>query len=590
MRTFFSRLTFIALAALALGSCQKQVDYAGTPDVQPVLPNPVTAGLQGNVFDENGQPAVGATVKVGGETVTTDNQGYFRINAASLDKNQSVVTATKSGYFKAFRTFAATSGTNQVVIKLVKRNLAGTVSGASGGDAALSNGSKVTLPAGGVVDAATGAAYTGQVSVYATYIDPSATDIGQTVPGSFMANDRTGKRVLLNSYGMLAVELEGAAGQKLQIKSGSNATLSTAIPNAAQASAPATIPMWYVDETTGVWKEEGSATKVGNTYVGNVPHFSFWNCDVPMDAITLTLTVKGPNGQPLPNTAVRLTRPQGAGWFSSTYGWTDSLGQVSGLVPANEQLVLQLLDPCWAPVYTQNVGPFTSNTSLPALTANFSGTAYSTVSGTLVNCSNSPVTSGYAILVLNNMVHYASVNSSGQFSVNMLSCSGGGSIQVLGIDNSTNTQSSVSTVTFASGSTSAGSITVCTQSAAEYINYSIDNGAQVSMGATDSLSYYASQVQGSTNWNTYISGMTLPGTTTNHIISFNFSGAAAPGTYNVTSFYVDSQQNSSSAITSTVTTWPAALGDYIEGTFSGTYVVSGTSHSVSGSYRLRRMF
>ena len=589
----FSRLTFIALAALVLGSCQKQTDYPVTPGsgtTQPILPSPVTATLQGNVFDETGQPASGATVKVGSVTVTTDSRGYFRITGAALDKNQSVVTASKAGYFKAYRTFAATSGANQVLIKLLKRSLAGTVSGTSGGDASLSNGSKVSLPAGGVVDAATGAAYTGQVSVYAAYIDPSAQDFGSIVPGSLMADDKNGKRVLLNSYGMLAVELEGTGGQKLQIKSGSNATLTTAIPGAALASAPATIPMWYVDETTGIWKEEGSATKVGNTYVGNVPHFSIWNCDQPMNYVNLQLTLNGPNGQPLTFTALRFSRPQVTGWMSSTYAWTDSLGQVSGMVPANEQIVLEVLDQCWSTVYTQNMGPFTTNTTLPAITATIPGSSLSQVTGTLVNCSNAPVTNGYAVVVLNHMIHYASVNSAGQFSVNVLSCGGGGNIQILGIDNSTGIQSSVVTIPFTSGSSSASTISVCAQSAATYLNYTIDNGTQVSIGATDSLNYYSSPVAGTSNWNTYINGMTLPGTSSNHYISFTFSGPAAAGTYNVSNFYVDGQQNSSSSVTSTVTSWPNAFGDYIEGTFSGSYVVSGTTHTVSGSYRLRRMF
>ncbi|GAB4093180.1 carboxypeptidase-like regulatory domain-containing protein [Flaviaesturariibacter terrae] len=586
----FSKLTLIAAAALVLGSCQKQVDYAGGPDVQPVLPSPVTANLQGNVLDENGAPAAGVTVKVGSQTASTDSRGYFRIDGATLDKNQALVTATKAGYFKALRSFAATSGSNQVQIKLVKRTLAGTVDATTGGAATLSNGSKVTLTASGVVDAATGAAYTGAVSVYAAYIDPSATDIGQTIPGSLMANDKNGKRVILNSYGMLAVELEGASGQKLQVKSGSTAQLTTAIPTAAQASAPATIPMWYVDEATGIWKEEGSATKVGNSYVGNVPHFSFWNCDQPMEAVTLSLTLKAPNGDPLPHVAVRITRPAGASWWTSAYGWTDSLGQVSGIVPANEQLTLDVLDNCWSPVFTQNISPLSSNTTLPAITANIATSSLSLVSGTLVDCNNAPVTSGYAILVLNNRVHYAGVNASGHFEVNVLNCSGSGSsIDILGINTATGTQSNASTVAWTPGTTAAGTIQVCSQSAAEYLNYTVDGGTQVSMSSSDSLNYYSSQVQGTTNWNTYIGGMTLPGTGSNHNFSMNFTSPAAAGTYPVTSFYAD-QQNNSSSVTTTITSWPAALGDYIQGTFTGTYVVGAATHTVSGSYRLRRLF
>ncbi|RYY41076.1 MAG: carboxypeptidase regulatory-like domain-containing protein [Chitinophagaceae bacterium] len=582
-----SRLTFIAIAALAVGSCQKQVDYAGGPDVQPVLPDPITATLQGNVLDENGSPATGVTVKVGSQTASTDSRGYFRITGAALDKHQTLVTAAKSGYFKAYRSFAATSGANQVTIKLIKRTITGTVDGAAGGDATLANGSKVSLPANGVVDAATGAAYTGAVKVFAAYIDPSAQDIGQTIPGSLLANDKDGRRVVLNSFGMLAVELEGASGQKLQIKSGQNAVLTTAIPTAAQASAPATIPMWYVDEATGIWKEEGSATKVGNTYVGNVPHFSFWNCDQPMNAVNLSLTLQGANNQPLSNTTVRLRRP-GNGWWTVSYGVTDSLGQVAGMVPANEQLTLEVLDNCWTVVYTQNIGPFSSNTALPTITATMSTSALTTVSGTLVDCSNAPVTSGYAIIVLNNFVQYAGVNSSGQFSVNILSCSGSGIIQVIGIDNATAAQSAVASVPFAPGTTSVGTISACTQSASEYINYTIDGGAQVSLVAGDSLSYYAGQ-QGATSWTTYISGDNM--STPRHNLSMSFtSPTATAGTYPLASLYVDGQQNSSFTVTTTVNVWPPTLGDYITGTFTGSYVTGSGTHTLSGSYRLRRLF
>jgi hypothetical protein len=64
-----------------------------------------------------------------------------------------------------------------------------------------------------------------------------------------MANDKDGKRVMLTSFGMMAVELEGASGEKLQIKSGSKAILTMPIPSSAQGSAPGSIALWSVDES-----------------------------------------------------------------------------------------------------------------------------------------------------------------------------------------------------------------------------------------------------------------------------------------------------------------------------------------------------
>jgi hypothetical protein len=587
-----SKLTFVVLAAFILGSCQKDLSHTGTPDPQPVLPDPVTATLQGNVFDETGAPAPGATVTVGTRTATTDNRGYFRITGAALDKNMSLVTAQMNGYFKAYRSFAATSGANQVQIKLIKRTLAGTVAAASGGEAALANGSKVALPAGGIVTAANGTAYTGTVNVYAAYIDPTASDIFAAIPGSLMANDQNDARVALTSYGMLAVELEGASGEKLQIKSGQNAVLTTFIPIAAQASAPVSIPLWYLDEATGIWKQQGSATKQGDKYVGNVPHFSFWNCDVAAQTVTLQMTINGPSGQPLPNVLVRLSRPSQYGTYA--YTWTDSLGQVRGIVPANETLTLSVVDNCNTVVFSQNIGPFAQNSILPAISTNISSNALTTVSGTLLNCSAQPVTNGFAIVQIGNQTRYVSTNASGNFSVQVLNCGGNTSVNVFGVDNAAQIQSTSSTFNITSGSTNVGNINVCGNSAAQFINYSFD-GTPFALTSTnsDSLVMYATPIQGTTNFQTNINGMSA--SNPNQNIYFSFQGPASTGTYAAFNISVNGRQaRGSSAVNVTVTNWPAAIGDFLQANYAGTYTDStstGTiTRNLSGSLKLRKNF
>ena len=222
------RAAVLLLFCIFFYQCQKDLGYYGLPD--PGVPgviasDPIKATLQGNIVDENEQPAPGVSITVGSKTVMTNGSGYFRITDASLDKNTSLVIADKAGYFKAYRVFAATSGTNQIVIKLIKKNLAGTITASSGGAATLSNGAKISLPANGVVVASSGSTYSGDVNMYAAYIDPKANDIAETVLGSFIENDKNGKRVILASYGMPAVELASPAGEKLQIKPGAVATL-----------------------------------------------------------------------------------------------------------------------------------------------------------------------------------------------------------------------------------------------------------------------------------------------------------------------------------------------------------------------------
>jgi PKD repeat protein len=49
---------------------------------------------------------------------------------------------------------------------------------------------------------------------------------------------------------------------------------------------------------------------------------------------------------------------------TGTYGYTDSTGTVSGLVPVNEVLLMKVFNPCGAFLYSVSIGPFSANTNL----------------------------------------------------------------------------------------------------------------------------------------------------------------------------------------------------------------------------------
>jgi hypothetical protein len=163
------RIIYIAIACFSLLAinCQKEISFTKSTTSK----DPVTAILQGNVVDENDNPAQGVNITVGAKTTVTDANGYFRIRNAPLDKSASLVTAEKPGYFKAFRVFSASTAVNHVKIKLLKKNLAGTLNTSAGGVVSLSNGSSITFSANSFSKASVGS-YSGSVNIYAAYIDP----------------------------------------------------------------------------------------------------------------------------------------------------------------------------------------------------------------------------------------------------------------------------------------------------------------------------------------------------------------------------------------------------------------------------------
>lgn len=582
-------LIFISLVSF---HCQKEVSYAGLPvDKNVDSPDPVTATLQGNVVDENNAPATGVIIKVGNKNILTDERGYFRILHASLDKTASVVTAEKIGYFKAYRTFQATDAANSIKIKLTKREEAGTIS-ASGGEVALSNGAKIALPADGVMKA-TGTAYAGDVKVFAAFIDPTSTDIGTTMPGSFMADDASGKRVMLASFGMLAVELESPSGEKLQVATGKEAILNFPIPASLQQAAPASISLWYVDEKTGIWKEEGKATRNGNNFTGNVKHFSFWNCDISVPMVNLSLTLQNEKGIPFVHTSVRLKTFVNGG-PSISVGFTDSLGKISGMVPAAQSITMEVLnDQCNQPVYTKTIGPFTASTDLGKITVTSVTNSIITVTGKLVNCSGEAVTNGSALISFQNTSAYVSTDQNGVFSYVYVKCDNNAqTITVLGIDNKAVQQGSANSFSVTSSTLNTGILNACGVSAAQFVSYNVDGtDYMIANSAADSLVAYSYAQQQPAGFVTYLSGSNYP---SGKIINVSFDHTKMEaGIYPVKALHLNQYGSviPESSAKVVVTSYPQTSGQFIEGTFSGQFrdsLAQDPLHTFSGSFRIRK--
>ena len=578
------------LSLLLVVSCQKEVSQTnpgtGGGTGTTVNPTPVQGSLTGKVIDNNNNAVAGALVKAGSNTATTDSRGLFRFNNIQLDKYSSLVTVEKSGFFKAYRVFSASANnTNFVKLKLVPKTLIGNIDAAAGGSVTLADNSKITLPAAGVVVKSTNQSYTGSVKVYAAVIDPSSADIAQIVPGSFQGLDANNYRVLLKSFGMLAVELEGSSGEQLQIGSGKTAKLRFNIPSSLRSSAPATIPLWSVDETTGLWKEEGSATKGTDYFEGDVSHFSFWNCDVSSPTVYLEMTIATSDG-PLTHVLVKLTRPNGA----SSYGFTDSSGHVGGLVPKNEALTLEVMNTCNQAIYSQNVGPFSSGTNLGTITVTIPPINTLQITGSAVNCSNQPVTNGNVLVYFEGQLYPRPINN-GSFSLTITRCSNStGTLEVIAVDHSAGQQSATSwTGSASTGTVNTGALSACGTSTITYIDYTVD-GNNFSLSSSvpgDSIAAWAAT--GTNQLYLSVSGFKL--SQPNQHIWFN-TQANAVGTFPLG--YVSANQYDSTTVVTpfniNITTW-GAPGQFIEGNFSGQMrdLATNNLHSISATFRVRRL-
>lgn len=508
-------------------------------------------------------------------------------------KDAAVVTVTKAGYFKGIKTFIGETDKSAFFrIKLLPKTNSGTIDAASGGNVTLSNGLIIALPSAAVITVSSGAAYTGIVNVAAHFIDPTSDEIAMIMPGDLRGINADGSLKRLTSYGMAAVELTGTSGELLQIASGKKATLTMPVPSGITGTAPASIPLWYFDEAKGLWKEEGQAVKTGNSYVGEVSHFSFWNCDVPANYVQFNCTLHDEAGDPIPYAYVKISvvgSPYNAAW-----GVTDSSGYVSGAVPDNAQLLLEIFTSfyCGNSVLSQTFTTASSNVSLGVITV-VSGVGGATVSGTVTDCMNMPVTNGYIVMINGWQYSRYALSNTGTYEFTTLLCNNTATVSLVGEDLNTNQQSSPVTQILNTGANVVGNIQACGLSIEQFISYSINGTAAASLiWPTDSIMHGGN---GTINVS-YISGASAPGNPSNSTINFSFdnTGIAVGSTQPMQSFYVSQigTQTTTSSGTVNITEY-GAVGEFIAGDFTATVIDNmppTTTYTISGSFRVRRNF
>jgi hypothetical protein len=596
MKRLFRYISYFMLPIIVLTIYKCQKNPHDTPQTIDPLGEKVTATVKGRVTDENGNPVNNASVQSAGALTATDINGFFRLDNIQLAKNAGFVLVEKTGYLKGCRTIFTNAGiANNIEIQLIPKIKRGNFSAGTGGSAIIQNGSSVNFPANAIINAITNATYTGTVNVIGAYLDPADPKLSLMMPGNLTGLTANNEQKLLQTFGMIGVELEGSNGEKLNLASGKTATIIMPIPSSSLSSAPATIPLWFFDETNGLWKEEGTATKQGGNYVGNVSHFTFWNCDVPNNFVTLRLTLKNQNALPAAGYRVELRNTQNN---STAYAITDSAGVASGAVPPNVGLEMRVYTKCNNLVYLQSIGPFNAATDLGVITITTPKPASISISGTAKNCSLQPVTNGFTDVIVEGLIYRTAINN-GNFSITLERCTDSTApANIIVTDMQTNQQSSPATINVTSGTYSAGQILACGVSTAQYINFTVGGNPQNFQSPLDSFSTFRQ------NPSTNIQGFPVNFTDSAswQYIAFSFDGAAAPGTYTLSanSFLLTKgiypamgsrEYSLPASITITITEY-GSTGQYIAGSFSGTMHETYTNTTISGicNFRIRRGF
>jgi len=412
----FNLLIIVLLISVLSQSCREDIDIIdiNPPEIPPV--SKVVSSIQGSVTDDNGNLVSGALVTMDDETVETDENGVFQFLNKKMNKNGAFVSVKKDGYFNGSRRlYPSTGSTSLINIELLTLEIVGEFNYNS--KAPINHeGVFLDFPANAIVRE-DGSDYTGTVSVAIAYLDPTNLSTLDQMPGDLSGISSDGGLVALKSLGMIGVELMDEVGNKLQIKDGNTVDVTIPIPSDLQASAPTTIPMWHFNEATGIWEEEGFASLVGNNYKTSLAHFSFWNCDIPMDYVFMKGSLVN-RGVPLQGVSVVI---EDLNTSISGYGVTDENGMFCGYIPGGEELQLTVYNQCGEVIYTTTIGPFDEDVILDPINLNIF-VDFASISGTATYCDGELSEFAYVILKTEAEIYSFPILDDGTFSGNIFYC------------------------------------------------------------------------------------------------------------------------------------------------------------------------
>jgi PKD repeat protein len=258
---------------------------------EPAAARTVTA--QGVVTSAAGVAIADVTVRALGGTATAQSDAQGRLSLPVAVDRDVTLRFSKPGYadqVQVIKLPGTTGADAYFEVAMLPRAPAQTLADAAvGGTVSGAQGARLTLPANALVKA-DGSAVTGAVQVSITPVDINNDSLA-AFPGRFAGVNGDGSHTPIVSYGTAEFVLT-QAGEHLQLRPGARATLELPLYAAANldgsALAPGgTLPLWSLDERSGLWTNEGTGTLVASTVApaelvmrAEVGHLSWWNADM----------------------------------------------------------------------------------------------------------------------------------------------------------------------------------------------------------------------------------------------------------------------------------------------------------------------
>ena len=230
-------------------------------------------------------PGVEVDLVDGSSTATTDASGAATLGSLPTELPFSL-RLRKDGYATQIFPTELPAGTqfSSVELTMRQRRTPAVLARIEDGGAEFGeDGVFVDLPPDALVHS-DGSPASGEATLSLTPVDVTDDLAAKAFPGGYQGVQPDGNRGLILSYGVSEFAIE-QGNEALQLAPGALATIEIPIYTGG-VNAGDFIALWSVDESSGLWTEEGvgevvtsSASPSGFSLRASVGHFSWWNAD-----------------------------------------------------------------------------------------------------------------------------------------------------------------------------------------------------------------------------------------------------------------------------------------------------------------------
>lgn len=475
-------------------SCAKDSDtIIDVTDNLPEVKEKIFASFTGLILDEQESTIEDAFVMIGGESSTTDENGFFTISGF-FNPDGTLITVSKDGYFDANgRLIPYPDVPVNTKVKLISKSdpVKDKTDKIISYDTDFAN---VTFKENSYT--IRDVKYEGIVEVIGTSIDIEDPEYSLYSPGS-METFKDEEFKILFPFGRVNVELYSESGERVDIDA--PAEIRFDISEELAQRAPDEIPLWYLDTNTGLWIEDGIAIKDGNTYKGEVTHFTDWCVGLDVNLYEISGVVTR-NGEVYPNANMGVNIYS----FRLTF---KSAADGSYRIPVYdfEEIVLDVSDQCDAPIYEQTIIQISSDL---VQNIDINQTANSFVVSGKIYCEDpaTNVEGGYVLVNFENsqFSEVVTTDENGEFTFFYEDCSNN-DISLIAYDPNENKQSSRFNI---SGNSEDLEIDVCKEEITGAIRIEIDgedpyiiSGCTVEISDFDGLPGYVYVFSARDNFN-----------------------------------------------------------------------------------------